>query len=75
MLRNFGADYAETEQLHRVIDKRDLGSPVTVVNHICSNDMRKTRNLDFKWEKYMRCWLRQRGNSRNAEFPEWSAAT
>jgi len=32
--------WIETEQLHRVIDKRDLGSPATVIIHVCSNNMR-----------------------------------
>jgi len=37
----------ETEQLHRVIEKRDLCSPETVIIHVGTNDMRTTRNLDF----------------------------
>jgi lysophospholipase L1-like esterase len=36
-----------TEQLHRVIDNRDLGSPDIVVLHVGTNDLRKTRNLDY----------------------------
>jgi hypothetical protein len=30
-----------------VIDKRDLGSPENVIVHVCTNDLRTTRNLDF----------------------------
>jgi hypothetical protein len=36
-----------TEQLHRVIDNRELGSPDAVVLHVGTNDLRKTRNLDY----------------------------
>ena len=36
----------KTEQLHRVIEKRDLGSPETVTIHVGTDDLR-TRNLDF----------------------------
>jgi len=57
ILRNVGAECADmmvecfpgikTEQLHRVIERRDLGSPETVIIHVGANDMRATRNLDF----------------------------
>jgi len=57
MLRNFGADHAdvmaecfpviETEQLHRMIEKRALGDPETVIIHVGTKDLRTTRNLDF----------------------------
>jgi hypothetical protein len=53
MLRNVGADHADMmvecfpgikiEQLHRVTEKRNLGSPETAI----INDLRTTRNLDF----------------------------
>jgi hypothetical protein len=36
-----------TEQLHKVIERRDLGSPETVIIHVGSNDLRSTRNLDW----------------------------
>ena len=36
-----------TEQVHRVIEKRDLGSPETIIIHVGTNDLRTTRNLDF----------------------------
>ena len=32
---------------YKVIEKRDLGSPETVIIHVGTNDMRTTRNLDF----------------------------
>jgi hypothetical protein len=57
VLRNVGAEYADmmvesfpgikTEQLHRVIERRDLGSPETVIIHVGTNDMRATTNLDY----------------------------
>jgi lysophospholipase L1-like esterase len=36
-----------TEQLHRVTDNRDLGSPDIVVLQVGTNDLRNTRNLDY----------------------------
>ena len=36
----------KTEQLHRVIEKRDLGSSETVVIDVGTNDLRTTGNLD-----------------------------
>ena len=36
-----------TEQLHRVMEKRDLVSPETVIIHVGTNDLRTTKNLDF----------------------------
>ena len=36
-----------TEQLQRVIEKRDLGSPGSVVIHVDTNDLRRTGNLDY----------------------------
>ena len=39
--------WIETEQLHRVIDKRDLGSPATVIIHVCSNNVITKKNFDF----------------------------
>jgi hypothetical protein len=36
-----------TEQLHKVIERRDLGSPETVIIHVGTNDLRSTRNLDW----------------------------
>jgi hypothetical protein len=36
-----------TEQLHRVIRKRDLGSPETVIIHVGTNDLRAMKNVDF----------------------------
>jgi hypothetical protein len=36
-----------TEQLQRVIEKRDLGNPDAVVIHVGTNDIKRTRNLDY----------------------------
>jgi hypothetical protein len=57
MLRSVGAEHTDmmvecfpgirTEQLHRVIEKRDLGSPETVIIHVSTNDLRTMKNLDF----------------------------
>jgi lysophospholipase L1-like esterase len=57
ILRNVGTEHADmtvecfpgiiTEQLHRLIEKRDLGSPETAIIHVGTNDLRTTRNLDF----------------------------
>jgi hypothetical protein len=35
-----------TEQLHIVIENRDLGNSDTVVMHVGTNDLRRTRTLD-----------------------------
>ena len=57
VVRNVGADDGDlkvkcfagrkTEQLHRVMEKGDLGSPETLIIHVDTNDLRTTRNLDF----------------------------
>jgi len=57
LLRNVGAEHADmkvecfpgikTEQLHRVMEKRDLGSPETVIIHVGTNDLKTTRNVDI----------------------------
>jgi hypothetical protein len=57
MLCNVGAEHEDMmvecfpgikpEQLHRVIEKLDLGSQETVIIHVGTNNMRTTRNLDF----------------------------
>jgi hypothetical protein len=36
-----------TEQLQKVIEKRDLGSPDAVVIHVHTNDIKRTVNLDY----------------------------
>jgi hypothetical protein len=36
-----------TEQLQRVIERRKLGSPESVVIHVGTNDLRRTGNLDY----------------------------
>jgi hypothetical protein len=37
----------KTEKIHRVVEKKKLGNPETVIIHVGANDMRATRNLDF----------------------------
>ena len=37
----------KTEQLHRVIERSDLGIPETAIIHVGANDLRTTRNPDF----------------------------
>jgi hypothetical protein len=56
VLRNVGAEHAdmmvecfpgiETEHPHRMIEKRDLGSPESVIIHV-RTDWRTPRNLGF----------------------------
>jgi hypothetical protein len=56
MLSNVGAEHTDmmvecfpgirAEQLHRVIEKRDLRNTATVIIHIGTNDLRATRYLD-----------------------------
>ena len=36
-----------TEQLQRVIEGRELGSPDSVVIHVGTNNLRRTGNLDY----------------------------
>ena len=36
-----------TEQLQRVIEKKDLGNPDAVFIHVGTNDIKRTRNLDY----------------------------
>jgi hypothetical protein len=57
ILRNVGAEHADmnvecfsvikTEKLIRVIEKSDLGTPETIIIQLGTNDIRRTRNLDF----------------------------
>ena len=57
MLRSVGTEHTDmmvecfpeikSGQLHRVIEKRDLGSSETVIIHVGTNDLRTKRNLDF----------------------------
>jgi len=57
ILCNVGAEHADMtvecfpgikpEHLHRETEKRDPGSPDTVIIHVGTNNMRTTRNLDF----------------------------
>ena len=36
-----------TEQLHRVIENRDLGNPDAFVIHVGTNYLRRTENLNY----------------------------
>jgi hypothetical protein len=36
-----------TEQLHRVLDNKDLGTPDTFVIHVGTNDLKRSVNLDY----------------------------
>ena len=36
-----------TQQLQRVIERRELGCPDSVVIHVGTNDLRRTGNLDY----------------------------
>jgi len=57
VVRNVGAERADmkvecfpgikTEQLHRVMEKRNLVRPDTIIIHVGTNDSKRTRNLDF----------------------------
>jgi hypothetical protein len=61
MLRNVGAEHTDmmvecfpgirTEELHRVIEKRDLGTPETIIIHVSTNDLRAMKILDFLMEE------------------------
>ena len=48
----------KTEQLHRVIERSDLGSPETAVIHVGTNDLRTTRNQNLEWVKCTHWLLR-----------------
>jgi lysophospholipase L1-like esterase len=58
-LRNVGAEDADmecfpgikTEHLHRVMEKRGLGCPETVIIRVGTNDLRTTRNVDIVMEE------------------------
>jgi hypothetical protein len=57
IVRNVGADHADmkvecfplikTEQLHRVMERREVVSAETLIIHVGTNDLRSMRNLDF----------------------------
>jgi hypothetical protein len=58
--RNVGTEFSDkkveccpgirTEELHRVIENRDLGNPDTVVIRVGTNDLRRTGNPDYVME-------------------------
>ena len=57
IIRNVGTEFSDmkvecfpgvrTEQLHRVIENRDLGNPDTVVIHVGTNGLRRTGNVNY----------------------------
>jgi hypothetical protein len=57
LVRNVGADHGDmkvecfpgikTEQLHRVMERRELAGAETLIIHVGTNDLRTTKNLDF----------------------------
>jgi hypothetical protein len=62
IVRNVGAERSNmrvecfpgirSDQLHRVmeqrvIEKRDLGNPEAVIIHVCTNDLKRTSNIDY----------------------------
>ena len=57
IIRNVGTDCPDlkvgcfpgirSEQLQRVIEKRDLGNSNTVVIHVGTNDIKRIKNLDY----------------------------
>jgi hypothetical protein len=60
IIRNVGSEYSDLKvecfpgirkkQLHRVIEKRDLGIPDTVVIHVGTNDLDELEILIMSWE-------------------------
>ena len=87
ILGDVGAEHADvivecipgikTEQLHGMIEKRDLGSPETVIIHVGTNDMRATRNLNFVMAEVYMC-VGVYGKEETSELqtcPEWSVVT
>jgi hypothetical protein len=37
----------KSELIHKVIERRDLGCPETVIIHVGTNDLKSTRSLDW----------------------------
>ena len=58
----------KTEQLHRAMEKKELGNPVTVIIHVGANDMRATRKLDFVMGEVYALSSTRRRNFRTADF-------
>jgi hypothetical protein len=54
-----------TEQLHRVLDNRDLGTPDTVTIHVGTNDLKRSVNLD-----YVMCEVYSLVNMAKVKFPQ-----
>jgi hypothetical protein len=79
IVRNVGAEHADmkvecfpgikTEQLHRMIERRDLVSADTVIIHVGTIDLRTTRNLDTVMGEVCVCWcVRQRRCYQTADW-------
>jgi hypothetical protein len=64
----------KTEELHILIEKRNLGTPETVIIHMGMKDLRITRNLDFVVEVYTFFSYGKEETSELQIFPEWSVA-
>ena len=54
-----------TEQLHRVLDSRDLGTPDTVISHVGTNDLKRVVNLD-----YVMCEVYSLVDKAKVKFPQ-----
>ena len=65
----------KTEQLHRVIERSDLGSPETAIIHVGTNDLRTTRNLDFLMGEAYALAATVKKKLPNCRRPEWGVAT
>ena len=66
----------KTEQLHRAIEKTDLGGPETVIIHVGTNDLRTTRNLEFSNGRSICVGGYGKGETPELQTcPVWSAAT
>jgi len=63
----------ESEQLHRVIEKRDLVSPETVIILLSTNELRTTTNVDFVVgkRKFPKCILVPSGVLRLRDVSWW----
>ena len=84
-MRNVGTDHADTkvecfsgiksEQLHNVMEKRDLVSPETLIIHVGTNDLRTKRNLDFDGRSVCVGVYGKKEASELQTCPEWGVET
>jgi hypothetical protein len=65
----------KTEQLHRVIERSDLGSPESAIILVGTNDLRTTRNLDFLMGEVYALAATVKKKLPNCRRPEWGVAT